>query len=701
MHYKTKYVIAGLLMSSLLVQSGEKPLEYRKRFQDQITQEKRHAVEIKDLEFVIQFPGDTKEKRAGKIPEGVERIIHQLKYAKKYNQAGIKLPLGMILYGPPGTGKTSMAKIIAGEAGRKLIVVSSSEFVQKDVEFARKRITGLFDKARSLNEPVIICIEEVDGYCKDKKSSTQGCYDQMRNTLIQELDKKDPNIFLIGTTNYIDNIDKAILSRFQSTLIEVELPDLEDRQEILKYYIKNQLNADPSFLAVLAQDTEHYSGRLLEQLVELAASIALQKDQEYIEQEDFYEALYTLNNSVVKNKDLAKKLLMHYTKEISDRVLPYLNYEELSEYIINITPLQIKNICKKTQQLAHADKSELCINHFYNALYFNYPHLKPAFDNRCMLTQYYLQDFKYRVSNKSLQRFASITYGLEALKIKSIVREAAMLLKNQTGLSASVNDNTRLYDINNALMLCAYKANEEAIISQSISLIDLLDYFLIGLASADKNDFLPRVAKYMDKFNCKDIKQTLYRARNIARMYDRQEIVEEDIIKAVYLVKDKVIQDSKSIQLLLEHFAQWNTQEMNVLISSATINKLLPLLVNHTANTLKKLINKSIKTAQKMGAIEVVDRHFIIALCSNSYISQCYYMHDSPKASRNIKREGGFENILQDVKDHAFSINQDNVLKSNTICQHMIPVSKYYQQSRDMVSEYNCIDVLLSVNSDC
>lgn len=699
--HKTKYVIAGLLMSSLLAQSAEKPPEYRKRFQDQITQEKRHALEIKDIDFVIQFPRDTKEKRAGKIPEGVERIIHQLKHAKKYNQAGIKLPVGMILYGPPGTGKTSMAKIIAGETGRKLIVVSSSEFVQKDVEFARKRITGLFDKARSLNEPVIICIEEVDGYCKDKKSLTQGCYDQMRNTLIQELDKKDPDVFLIGTTNYIDNIDKAILSRFQSTLIEVELPDLEDRQEILKYYINNQLNADPSFLGALAQDTEDYSGRLLEQLVELAASIALQKDQKYIMQEDFYEALYILNNSIVKDKDLAKKLLMHYTKEISNRVLPYLNYEELSEYIINIAPLQIKNICKKAQQLADADKSALCIDHFYKALYYNYPHLKPDFDQRSILTQYYLQDFKHKISNKSLQRFASVTYGLEASKIKSIVREATMLLKNQTGSSIAVNDdNTHLYDINNALMLCAYKANEEVIISQSISVIDLLDYFLIGLAIADKNDFLLRVAKHMDNFNCKDIKQTLYRARKIALMYNRHEIVEEDVIKAVYLVKDKVIQDSKSIQLLLEHFAQYNTQGVNVSLSPDIINKSLPLLVNYTADKLKKLINKSIKTAQKRGEIEVLDRHFIIALCSNSYISQCYYMYHSSK-SINIKREGCFENLLQDVKDHVCSINQDNVLKNNIICQHMIPVSKYYQQSRDMVSEYNCIDVLLSVNSDC
>src|SRR5690606_35273109 len=76
-------------------------------------------------------------------------VIAYLKEPARFQAMGAKCPTGVLLIGPPGTGKTLLARAVAGESGRPVIVTSGSEFAEMYVGVGARRVRELAKQARA------------------------------------------------------------------------------------------------------------------------------------------------------------------------------------------------------------------------------------------------------------------------------------------------------------------------------------------------------------------------------------------------------------------------------------------------------------------------------------------------------------------------------------------------------------------------
>ncbi|WP_330371169.1 ATP-dependent metallopeptidase FtsH/Yme1/Tma family protein [Alkaliphilus transvaalensis] len=224
-------------------------------------------------------------------------MVDFLKYPEKYKRYGAKIPRGVILYGPPGTGKTLMAKALASEAGVDFLAVSGSDFVQIYAGVGAARIRSLFKSASEKNKCVIF-IDEIDAIGKKRDRSGLGGSDESDrtlNALLTEMSgfKDNEGIIVLAATNRLDTLDEALLrpGRFDRQ-IEVGLPDLKARVEILSLYTKNKPVSEAFNISALAQQTVYFSGAKLENLMNEAAIYAARENADVITEQHVDKAFY-------------------------------------------------------------------------------------------------------------------------------------------------------------------------------------------------------------------------------------------------------------------------------------------------------------------------------------------------------------------------------------------------------------------------
>lgn len=149
------------------------------------------------------------------------------------------IPKGLIFLGPPGTGKTFFAKGIATALNATVSIVSGPELKSKWVGESEENIRRVFAQARR-SAPSIIVFDELDSFATARGTYTgSGVEHSMVNQLLTEMDgfRKDELVFVVGTTNFSESLDPALLrpGRFE-LLIEIPYPDRDDRRAIIRIY---------------------------------------------------------------------------------------------------------------------------------------------------------------------------------------------------------------------------------------------------------------------------------------------------------------------------------------------------------------------------------------------------------------------------------------------------------------------------------
>lgn len=203
-----------------------------------------------------------------------------------------------MLVGPPGTGKTLLAKAVAGEAKVPFFSLSGSEFVEMFVGVGASRVRDLFRQAKE-QAPSIIFIDEIDavGRSRSHNAFYNNSNDERESTLNQLLTEMDgfgtdTGVIVLAATNRGDMLDPALLrpGRFDRH-IYLDLPDLVEREDIFRVYLKPLMLAEPIDPHLLAAQTPGFSGADIANICNEAALFAARRKRSGVEKKDFFDAI--------------------------------------------------------------------------------------------------------------------------------------------------------------------------------------------------------------------------------------------------------------------------------------------------------------------------------------------------------------------------------------------------------------------------
>ena len=228
--------------------------------------------------------------------EELKEVVEFLKSPKKFSSLGARIPRGVLLVGPPGTGKTLFAKAVAGEAGVPFFSVSGSDFVEMYVGVGAARVRDLFDVAKK-NQPCIIFVDEIDAVGRRRGAGLGGGHDEREQTLNQILVQMDgfetnEGVIVMAATNRADILDPALLrpGRFDRQ-INVNLPDVRGREQILKVHARNKPMAPDVNFKTVARITAGFSGADLANLLNEAAILTARKNKTLIGNLELYDGI--------------------------------------------------------------------------------------------------------------------------------------------------------------------------------------------------------------------------------------------------------------------------------------------------------------------------------------------------------------------------------------------------------------------------
>ncbi|MBP9715416.1 MAG: ATP-dependent zinc metalloprotease FtsH [Candidatus Pacebacteria bacterium] len=255
---------------------------------------------------------------AKEAKEELKEIVDFLKSPKKFLDIGARIPKGVMLTGAPGTGKTLLARAVAGEASVPFFHLSGSEFVEMFVGVGASRVRDLFKMAKKA-APAIIFVDEIDAIGRTRGGGFGGGNDEREQTLNQilvEMDGFEPNdkVIVMAATNRPDVLDPALVrpGRFDRKVI-LDLPDRNDREEILKIHaLKKPLAEDINF-KLIAERTPGFSGADLYSVMNEGAILAARENRKKVFQFDLIRAI----EKVMLGPERKSHLLSKKEKEIT------------------------------------------------------------------------------------------------------------------------------------------------------------------------------------------------------------------------------------------------------------------------------------------------------------------------------------------------------------------------------------------------
>lgn len=233
-------------------------------------------------------------------------VINAIENSEEYKKHNLGLPNGMLLYGPPGCGKTFFAEKFAEEAGYNFIKIVSSDLASIYVHGSQEKIGKLFKEARE-QAPTILYFDELDAMVPNREKVNNQSQSGEVNEFLSQLDNiGDSGVFVIGSTNKPDSIDRAVLRAGRlEKLFYIPPPDFQARKEMFELYLKDRPLDFGIDYTVLASLTENYVSSDIKLLVDEASRRTIREQLKRITMETL-ETTIKNQRPTVSMSDLKK-----------------------------------------------------------------------------------------------------------------------------------------------------------------------------------------------------------------------------------------------------------------------------------------------------------------------------------------------------------------------------------------------------------
>lgn len=200
-----------------------------------VDKEAAAVAETKESDFkhrIFTLPG--REKLASFFEN---QVIDFFRNPSAYEKMGIHTVPAILLYGPPGSGKTYAVERLSEFLGFPCFEINADSVASPYIHDTSKKIASIFQKAME-KAPSVLVIDELESYLGSREGRSEHRVEEVDEFLRSIPKAIEKQVLIIGMTNHLDMIDKAVLrkGRFDQ-IIELGMPSAKEIENVLDHLL--------------------------------------------------------------------------------------------------------------------------------------------------------------------------------------------------------------------------------------------------------------------------------------------------------------------------------------------------------------------------------------------------------------------------------------------------------------------------------
>lgn len=151
------------------------------------------------------------------LHQRIDRVLLEQRQRNRIREHGFSPLRKLLLVGPPGTGKTMTAAALAGELGLALFTIQLHGLITKYMGETAAKLRLVFDAIQATRG--VYLFDEFDALGGQRGSTNDvGEIRRVLNSFLQFLEMDESDSLVIGATNHVQLLDRALFRRFDAVL---------------------------------------------------------------------------------------------------------------------------------------------------------------------------------------------------------------------------------------------------------------------------------------------------------------------------------------------------------------------------------------------------------------------------------------------------------------------------------------------------